>query len=194
MAPTVKAEVRKQVFRQRKMYSQEDVRLKSAGVTKRVIDYLSRIPAHEPMEEIYLYASYGNEAATGALIELCLARNIKVALPRVCDDLENMEFYYIVSAKDVEEGYRGIPEPASYCKKAKISRKEQFMILPGVGFDLLRNRTGYGKGFYDRYLERYPNFVKIGICFEEQIFEEMEHSDNDIPMDVVITDQRVIES
>lgn len=192
IAPVSKTQVRKQVFQKRKEYSQEEVRVKSARVMERVISYLSAIPAHEPMEEIYVYASYGSETDTYEFIEYCLEHNIRIALPRVCDDLENMEFYYISSLKDVESGYRGIPEPARYCTKAENSRKSQYMILPGVGFDLCRNRTGYGKGFYDRYLERYPDFYKIGICFEEQIFEEIDVSENDIPMDVVITDERII--
>lgn len=192
MTPMKKSEVRRRVFQIRKQYPADAVREKSDRIVKQVLAYLSGIPAHEPMEEIYLYASYGNEVDTFSLAEYCLARNIRVALPRVCEDMENMEFYYIDSLADIESGYRDIPEPGRHCAMAEPSGRKQYMILPGVGFDLRGNRAGYGKGFYDRYLMRNPDFHKIGICFEEQIFEEIESVQTDIPMDAVITEQRVL--
>ena len=42
------------------------------------------------------------------------------------------------------------------------------MIVPGVSFSLSGARLGYGQGFYDYYLEN-TNIYKIGICFKEQI-------------------------
>jgi 5-formyltetrahydrofolate cyclo-ligase len=33
------------------------------------------------------------------------------------------------------------------------------MLLPGVAFDMENRRLGHGKGFYDRYLQRYKDIV-----------------------------------
>ncbi len=190
--PIAKKEVRKKVFAERKKYTDSEFEQKSHMACVNVREYLSGIPAYEPLEEIYIYASYGRETDTSEMIRACLKQNIRVAVPRVCEDLENMEFYYIESLDDLQVGYKGIPEPALHCKMAIPSRKDSYMILPGVGFDLHGNRTGYGKGFYDRYLMKHPDFIKIGMCFEEQIFEMIEHTALDISMNAVITERRVI--
>jgi 5-formyltetrahydrofolate cyclo-ligase len=34
-----------------------------------------------------------------------------------------------------------------------------FMLVPGVAFDMENRRLGHGKGFYDRYLQRYKDIV-----------------------------------
>ena len=36
------------------------------------------------------------------------------------------------------------------------------MLVPGVAFDLESGRLGHGKGFYDRYLQRYKDVVSLG--------------------------------
>ena len=61
------------------------------------------------------------------------------------------------------------------------------MLVPGVAFDLNNNRTGYGGGFYDRYLSNHTVY-KIALCFKEQIFEVLPTEDFDIKMDEIITD------
>lgn len=44
---------------------------------------------------------------------------------------------------------------------------------------------GFGKGFYDRALKD-TKAKRIGICFEEQLVEEIPSDDKDIKMDKVI--------
>ena len=41
-------------------------------------------------------------------------------------------------------------EKYEYAEKAA---ERTLMIMPGVAFDAGRNRIGYGKGFYDKYLQ-----------------------------------------
>jgi 5-formyltetrahydrofolate cyclo-ligase len=36
------------------------------------------------------------------------------------------------------------------------------MLVPGVAFDVENRRRGHGKGFYDRYLQRYKDVVSLG--------------------------------
>jgi 5-formyltetrahydrofolate cyclo-ligase len=36
------------------------------------------------------------------------------------------------------------------------------MLVPGVAFDTQNRRLGHGKGFYDRYLQRYKDIVSSG--------------------------------
>lgn len=60
------------------------------------------------------------------------------------------------------------------------------MIMPGVAFDVRRNRIGYGKGFYDRYLADKEGLHTIAIGFDCQMVPEIEAGEKDIkPMQVI---------
>ena len=113
-------------------------------------------------------------------------------MPRVEGDV--MHFYRICSLDELTEGYKGIREPDGTTERyEEIKRRESgervLMIMPGAAFDPLRNRIGYGKGFYDKYLadkEELQNY-SIGIGFSCQIVEEIPAMENDIKPYQVIT-------
>lgn len=66
------------------------------------------------------------------------------------------------------------------------------LLVPGLAFTKKGTRLGRGKGYYDRYLKSY--YGKIwGICFEEQILDEVPKADHDIPMELIITDSNIYE-
>lgn len=69
----------------------------------------------------------------------------------------------------------------------KDNEKCDLVICPGRKFDKRMTRHGRGKGYYDRYLHHTPS-LRIGICYEEQMFDEIPRKDHDIPMDLVITE------
>ena len=45
-------------------------------------------------------------------------------------------------------------------------------------------------GYYDRYLFN-SHFIKMGICFEEQIVDALPYEKTDIPMDLIITNKEI---
>lgn len=58
----------------------------------------------------------------------------------------------------------GIPEPIG---GEQVSEKEiDLALIPLLTFDLQGNRVGYGKGYYDRFIEKCrPDMIKIGISY-----------------------------
>jgi 5-formyltetrahydrofolate cyclo-ligase len=62
-----------------------------------------------------------------------------------------------------------------------------------MAFDAAGTRLGRGKGFYDRLLGT-ASFKawKIGISWESRILPRLPRERHDIPMDVIITEQRVL--
>lgn len=104
------------------------------------------------------FASYGSEINTYEILGEALRAGKKVYLPKVLTRVNGepeMVFLRIYSLQELCPGYRGIPEPPEqapvYCYAAEEAEKT-LMLMPGVAFDRYRNRIGYGKGFYDRYL------------------------------------------
>ena len=139
---------------------------------------------------ILLFASYGSEISTDTLIEESLKIGKKVFLPKVEGDV--MEFYRIASKVELVAGYKGILEPNAQSEKFVYTETfEQnpdtvLMIMPGAAFDPKRNRIGYGKGFYDKYLADKPNLHTIAIGFDCQMVDCIDAEENDIkPMQVI---------
>jgi len=88
-------------------------------------------------------------------------------LPRVSSETE-MDFVMISDLeKDLVKGAFGILEPAS--NLSPWNKSIDLFIVPGVRFSRDGGRIGHGKGYYDRFLLKYPHAYKIGVCFSSQI-------------------------
>ncbi len=50
---------------------------------------------------------------------------------------------------------------------------EGIILVPGRAFAFSGKRIGRGGGWYDMFLQKYPNLYTIGVCFGCQIFPEL---------------------
>ena len=66
------------------------------------------------------------------------------------------------------------------------------IIVPAIGFDLKGNRLGHGLGYYDRLLKKSKNATHIGLAFEFQIMNQIKVEEYDIPVNIIITEKRII--
>lgn len=133
---------------------------------------------------ILLYSSLPYEVITESLFKFAQQGKILVLPVVIGDDLILKE--YIPSMLKV--GYMNILEPS----QEEIISPEliDLAIVPGVAFDSNCNRMGRGKGYYDRLLAK-ANCTKIGICYGFQLVDNVPTDQNDIKMDMVITDCNV---
>ncbi len=71
----------------------------------------------------------------------------------------------------------------------------EILIVPLVAFDAKGGRLGYGGGFYDRTLEglraKRPTLA-IGFAFDAQEAEGLPLEPTDQPLDMVVTERRVL--
>jgi 5-formyltetrahydrofolate cyclo-ligase len=61
-----------------------------------------------------------------------------------------------------------------------------------LGFDQRGHRLGYGAGYYDRFLSANPHLLKIGLAFSCLEAAEIPVDENDVSMDLIITEQGII--
>ena len=102
-------------------------------------------------------------------------------------------YYY---ALDIGECFKllggNVPEPLS--KEVPVSPAEmECVLLPLLGFDRQGNRIGYGAGYYDRFLVQNPHLKKIGLAYACQEVDAVPTEENDIPLDMVITENGIRE-
>ncbi len=181
-----KKALRREILMIRDRIPENERRRKSEEIYRYLCDNEAFINA----STIFFFAGYASEVRTDFMIEDTLKKGKTVAVPKVVSESE-IEFFRIRSVNDLTAGYKGIPEPVSGTEK--ISAAPGLLIMPGVVFDLERNRIGYGKGYYDRYLAGLEGQLKtIAICFDEQIREKIPSEKNDIKPDLLISDKRLI--
>ena len=84
----------------------------------------------------------------------------------------------------------GILEPSK--SKTKIP---DVMLVPLLAFDKNKYRLGYGKGFYDRYLNKYlkqfKNILTVGVAFSFQKHHKLPINKNDVKLDFIITEKGI---
>jgi 5-formyltetrahydrofolate cyclo-ligase len=140
---------------------------------------------------VLFYASFRSEVSTEELIEASIASGKEVLLPKVDDENCALTKHVIESLQDVSPGYMGIPEPVTnHCMKVE---NIHLIVVPGMAFDLAGWRIGYGGGYYDRLLARVRGVRPIvALSYETQIREDIPHMEYDVPMDAIVTEERVI--
>lgn len=134
-------------------------------------------------EVILGFAGYGDEIDIDAVLEDVLQKGKKLFLPRV--NGETMDFYLVTSLQELTEGYKGIREPDGTTEVfscTKYADKCVLMLMPGVAFDTQGHRMGYGKGFYDKYLEGKSDLQEntIALGFDCQMVAEIPCDERDI--------------
>ena len=80
----------------------------------------------------------------------------------------------------------GIPEPVA--AEEVEARVIDLVLAPLLAVDVLGNRIGYGKGFYDRFFASCkPEVIRTGISYFEPIAEIKDVSTWDVPISTVFT-------
>lgn len=67
------------------------------------------------------------------------------------------------------------------------------LIVPGIAFDSNGYRLGYGKGYYDKFIEKNKSRFSIGLAFRFQLLNfELPHSNFDQKLDAVATEKKML--
>ncbi len=142
-------------------------------------------------ECVALYAPARSETDTGLILSAAFKAGKRVLYPAVCG--HRMVFRSVERVETLQEGAFGILEPCPTGTDLQADEAD-LIVVPGVAFDLSGHRIGYGKGFYDRFLH-HPGCTAhlIGLCHDFQLTDVMIPADvHDIPMEIVVSDQRII--
>lgn len=184
--------LRTRILAARDAQTPEEILVKSRAIH----DMLRNLEQLQRSHTIFAYVSFRSEVDTTGLIDELLSSGKKVAVPVTRIKEKRLDVISITSRdKDLVPGYCRIPEPRrELWQTAMVAEEEiEIILLPGSVFDHRGGRFGYGGGYYDRFLERNPRALRIGLAFDLQVVEQAPLAAHDQLLDLVVTESRVIE-
>jgi 5-formyltetrahydrofolate cyclo-ligase len=173
---------RKKILDIRNSLSQKEVEICSDKIWKS----LSKLKEFQEAKGIFIYISFKNEVDTNKIIQSIIDTK-QVMVP--CIENGKINISQIDNFCTYKKDKFGIPEPCE--KKICSPKKIDLAIVPGIAFDLNRNRIGFGGGYYDRIL-KLINAKKIALCYDFQLLDNIPIDNHDIKMDFIITESRMI--
>jgi len=162
-------------------------------LSRRIITTLVSWIGNEGFDTVMLYLSMKSEVETFGLLDILLHQEKTVCAPVVDTYQLALTPRQIRDPKTelIQHRY-GLLEPNATCPIFPISQL-QLIIVPGIAFDATGYRLGYGKGFYDRFLAKCPNAVRVGLAYQVQIVEDTRPQTWDIPVHYIFTENGSID-
>ncbi|MBX6373475.1 MAG: 5-formyltetrahydrofolate cyclo-ligase [Acetobacteraceae bacterium] len=167
---------------------------RDATITARLRDLLnSRFAAAGGAHPVTLgfYWPFKGEYDPRPLARALHGQGVRLALPVVAERARPLIFREWWPGARMTLGVWDIPVPAE-----GEPLHPAILLVPLVGFDEQGYRLGYGGGYYDRTLaaaaaaDRRP--FAIGVGFELSRIATIHPQPHDVPMDVIVTERRVI--
>lgn len=159
-----------------------------AELSKTICDRLIKSDIYIKASNVMLYHSIGSEVMTDIIVDDCLMSK-NLYLPRVNAEKTEIDCCFISDKSELTLGAFKIPEPSRSCKAISADILD-IVVVPLIAFDKGLRRLGYGGGYYDRFL-RDIKAIKIGLAFEQQRLEKIIVDENDVMLDMVITDKNI---
>lgn len=162
--------------------------------SRRIVSFCREIPGFASAEVVCSYVNFREEVETSELIAGLLREGRRVAVPvQVRGSAQKLVFSEISDLSELERNDFGILQPPREANRLLPAAAIPLFLVPGLAFDPAGRRLGYGLGCYDRvFADAAPGAIKIGLAFEVQILESVPSDPHDVPMDFVVTENRVI--
>ena len=182
-----KAELRKKYKKLRNNISSEQVDELSMNIANKLlsIDIWNYTYYH-----LFLTIAERKEAQTEFILNILHAKDKEVIVSKSDFETQTMTNYLLTDNTVIKKNSWNIPEPVD---GIEISNSQiDVVFIPLLAYDKTGNRVGYGKGFYDRFLNNCkPKTIKIGLSFFKANVNTIETSKNDIKLDYCVTPHKV---
>jgi 5-formyltetrahydrofolate cyclo-ligase len=152
---------------------------------------VTQLPEWKQSKTVCLYASFGGELPTDALLMLALLEGKRLLLPRVTNKT-TLTLHEVTDVAALRPSRLGIREPLPSAPLANLA-DAGLILVPGLGFDGAGRRLGFGGGFYDRLLAKPPRKTfLLGHAHAFQVVSRLPDEPHDIKVKAVVTPQGVI--
>lgn len=142
---------------------------------------IKKIKQHHQFKDAHVVSIFYPMKNEINLLEL-LNEDKHFLFPRVHKD--QMEFYIYHKDMKWEKSKFGVYEPSN--NEQMYQGKIDFMIVPALAISKDNSRVGYGKGFYDKYIDTHDIAYTLGVIYDFQEVEKIETTSFDQQLDEYI--------
>ena len=182
-----KAELRKVYKSKRHSLSSETVDELSLQIANQTLS----IPIWDKsFYHIFLSIKEQLEANTDFILNILSGKDKHIVISKSDFETNQMIHYLLTDSTIIKKNKFNIPEPV---EGIEISpNKIDVVFVPLLAFDKQGHRVGYGKGFYDSFLnECNPETLKIGLSFFEAEDNIDDVSESDVKLNYCVTPKTV---
>lgn len=183
----IKQEIRQRRLAVRKALPKEARRERSAKIAERVL----ALPEWASAKTVLAFVSMAREVQTGPIVERAWAEGKRVATTRMNETFDDLELRAWAEGDALEESGMMFMQPLAEAPPVPEDEVD-LVLVPALAIDERGHRIGYGKGFYDRLLPRLGGARRVAVVFDFEIITEVPNREGDEPVDVVVTDGRVL--
>jgi 5-formyltetrahydrofolate cyclo-ligase len=189
--PKDKKALRRYFLENRNSMTIQEVTGKSQAIYERVLS----LQVFQEAEYPFIYFSMGNEVQTERLIRSCIEMGKYVSIPVTLVEERRMVAAHIMDVDDlVETGKYRIREPRVGTYELVEPISIDLVIAPGIAFDAMGRRIGYGGGYYDRFLLLVrASTPVVGLAYESQIVYDIPVEQHDMSVDIIVSEKRIID-
>jgi len=180
-----KSQLRKQFLAKRKNFSLHDLQKQSQAISQQ---FFQRFDLYQ-IKTLHVFLSIlkQNEINTQIIIQEIFLHYPHIRLVTSKSNFKTctMNSYILKSKTQITDNRWGIPEPinAIACSDEIID----MVLIPLLCFDQQGFRVGYGKGFYDRFLQKCrSDVIKVGLSLFEPVDKIDDVNEYDVKMDFCV--------
>ena len=163
---------------------------KGSELSLLLCENIRSLDEYRDADTILLYFPTKTEPDLTPLATDALTRGKKIAFPISVVDSLTLSFREVSSLDDLRCGAYGIPEPPLSARPASPSKKT-LCLVPALALDKNGYRLGYGKGYYDRFLEVFDGSVACAI-FSDLLCNTLPRLDTDVPVQIIVTERGAV--
>lgn len=165
-----------------------------SSASKAIVNTLINSEAFKNANTIMCYVSFGHEVDTKLIIDECFKQGKTILIPIISRNADGTSFMeasqLIDSSIDLSPGTMGILEPKASSIRIRDPKTIDLIVIPGLAFDKVGNRLGYGAGYYDYYLKKVrDDCYQIAITFSCQLVDWIPTEEHDIPIPQIVTER-----
>ena len=159
---------------------------------REVLAQVLALPEYARAGVVHTYlASDDHEVATLPIVQQALAHGRRVVVPVVVPGTRRLRHALADGCDRWRPDRWGLPSPPSdHSAWVDDISTIGLVLVPGLAFDRLGRRLGYGGGYYDRFLAQIEA-PKAGITYGALLVAELPEEAHDVRMDLIVTEAGV---
>ncbi|MCF8720105.1 5-formyltetrahydrofolate cyclo-ligase [Nitrospina gracilis] len=186
-----KAVIRKEILAHRRTLDPETLK----ALSSRIIETALGLDAFHRADTVLVYLSIPGEVETDALVTAALDAGKRVCVPVIDPRTGELHASHLPGwSIEFRKGPFGIREPEDRFLKWVPPEEIDLVFMPGLAFDREGGRIGYGKGYFDRLLDRLNEHAgRVALAFDFQIHDTLPQGPSDRRVHQIVTETKIID-